>query len=225
MNPFDGVLTIIGVLMGNLMARVDEPRIVVGTGMATCTAMGISGLWGAYLTESAERRRDLAELGPYTLIDLNDTIFGCALRTAVVVVAVIDGLSPFVAALVVLLPFFAAGFLPAITWAYCSSLGVAILTLLGLGFFLGRVSEGSMVGYGVKTVIAGVICVVISLLLGGWACPAASRRSPWRRGQQGIAVYDESAEASQRMSRERWNRPNLGGTIRASRMVQVSHQR
>lgn len=57
MNAFDGVLTIIGVLMGNLMARVDEPRIVVSTGMATCIAMGVSGLWGAYLTESAERRR------------------------------------------------------------------------------------------------------------------------------------------------------------------------
>jgi hypothetical protein len=48
MNAFDGVLTIIGVLMGNLMAGVDQPRIVVSTGMATCVAMGVSGLWGAY---------------------------------------------------------------------------------------------------------------------------------------------------------------------------------
>ena len=45
MNAFDGVLTIIGVLMGNLTARVDNPRIVVSTGLATCVAMGVSGLW------------------------------------------------------------------------------------------------------------------------------------------------------------------------------------
>ena len=167
MNAFDGILTIIGVLMGNLMARVDEPRIVVSTGMATCIAMGISGLWGAYLTESAERTRDLVELSRYTLTDLHDTRIGRASRMAVVVVAVIDGLSPFVASLVVLIPFFAAGFLPTIAWAYYSSLGVAMLTLSGLGFFLGRVSEGSMVGYGVKTVMAGVICIVISFFLGG----------------------------------------------------------
>jgi predicted membrane protein (TIGR00267 family) len=175
MNAFDGVLTIIGVLMGNLMARVDEPRIVVSTGMATCIAMGISGLWGAYLTEVAERRRDLVELGRYTLTDLNDTCIGHASRMAVVVVAVIDGLSPFVAALAVLIPFFAAGLLPTIAagllptiaWAYYSSLGVAMLALFGLGFFLGHVSKGNMIGYGVKTVIAGVICVVISFFLGG----------------------------------------------------------
>ena len=53
MNAFDGVLTIIGVLMGNFTAGVEEPRIVVTTGMTTCIAMGISGLWGAYLTEAA----------------------------------------------------------------------------------------------------------------------------------------------------------------------------
>jgi predicted membrane protein (TIGR00267 family) len=62
MNAFDGVLTIIGVLMGNFVAGVSDARIVLSTGLATCVAMGISGLWGAYLTESAERKRDLDEL-------------------------------------------------------------------------------------------------------------------------------------------------------------------
>ena len=56
MNAFDGVLTIIGVLMGNFTARVADPQIVISTGLATCVAMGISGLWGAYLTEAAERK-------------------------------------------------------------------------------------------------------------------------------------------------------------------------
>jgi predicted membrane protein (TIGR00267 family) len=166
MNAFDGVLTIIGVLMGNLTAGVDEPRIVVSTGLATCVAMGISGLWGAYLTEAAERQRDLAELGRYTLTDLNDTRIGRASRIAVAVVAVVDGLSPFLAALIVLIPFFVSGLFPSIQWVYYSALGLALLSLFGLGLFLGNISRGNLIVYGAKTVVAGVISIAISFLLG-----------------------------------------------------------
>lgn len=166
MNAFDGVLTIMGALMGNLTAGVDEPRIVVSTGLGICVAMGVSGLWGAYLTESAERKRDLDELSRQTLTDLNHTRIGRASRVAVVIVALIDGLSPFLAALVVLTPFFVVGLFPTITWAYYTSLGVALLTLFGLGLFLGYISRGNLIFYGVKTVVAGVVSILINLLLG-----------------------------------------------------------
>jgi predicted membrane protein (TIGR00267 family) len=166
MNAFDGVLTIIGVLMGNMIARVDEPHIVLSTGLATCMAMGISGLWGAYLTEAAERKRDLIELSHYTLTDLNHTRIGRASRTAVVIVALIDGLSPFLAALVVLIPFFVVGLFPAIIWAYYTSLGMALLSLFSLGLFLGSISGGNLIRYGLKTVVAGVVAILISLLVG-----------------------------------------------------------
>jgi predicted membrane protein (TIGR00267 family) len=166
MNAFDGVLTIIGVLMGNLTASVQEPRVVVSTGLATCVAMGVSGLWGAYLTEAAERKRDLDELSRYTLTDLNDTRIGQASRIAVVTVALIDGLAPFLAALVVLIPFFAAGLFPSITWVYYTSLGVALATLFSLGLFLGHISRGNLILYGLRTVVAGLISIAISLLLG-----------------------------------------------------------
>jgi predicted membrane protein (TIGR00267 family) len=166
MNAFDGVLTIIGVLMGNLTAGVEEPQIVVSTGLATCTAMGISGLWGAYLTETAERKRDLDELSRHTLTDLNNTRIGKASRVAVVIVAVIDGLSPFLAALFVLIPFFAAGLFPVITWVYYTSLGMALLALFSLGLFLGHISRGNLILYGVRTVVAGLISILISFLMG-----------------------------------------------------------
>jgi predicted membrane protein (TIGR00267 family) len=166
MNAFDGVLTIIGVLMGNFVAGVSDARIVLSTGLATCVAMGISGLWGAYLTESAERKRDLDELSRFTLTDLTDTRIGRASRAAIVIVAIVDGLSPFMAALVVLLPFFLAGNFEDLTWAYYTSLGLALLTLFSLGLFLGRISHGRMIVYGFKTVLAGVVSIVISFFLG-----------------------------------------------------------
>lgn len=166
MNAFDGVLTIIGVLMGNLTAGVVKPQIVVSTGLATCVAMGVSGLWGAYLTESAERQRDLEELSQYTLAALDDSRIGRASRAAVVTVALVDGLSPFLAALIVLTPFFAAALFSSITWVYYTSLGMALLTLFGLGVFLGHISRGNLILFGVKTVIAGLVSISISFLLG-----------------------------------------------------------
>ena len=167
MNAFDGVLTIIGVLMGNFTAGVEEPRIVVTTGMTTCIAMGISGLWGAYLTEAAERQRELHELEGITLTSLSETSLGEASRAAVVIVAAVDGFSPFLAALIVLLPFFFANLFPTVHWVYFSALGLSLLALFGLGVFLGRVSRQNVFLYGLRTVIAGGISIIISLLLGG----------------------------------------------------------
>ena len=92
MNAFDGILTIIGVLMGNMSAGVTNPNIVITTGLSTSIAMGISGLWGSYLTESAERKRDLDELSRSTLTDLNNSSIGRASRFAAVTVSIVDGI-------------------------------------------------------------------------------------------------------------------------------------
>jgi predicted membrane protein (TIGR00267 family) len=166
MNAFDGVLTIIGVLMGNFAAGVEEARIVVTTGLATCVAMGISGLWGAYLTEAAERRRELLELEEYTLSDLEDTQVGEASRAAVLIVAIVDGISPFLAALIVLVPFFIPQVFPSMDLTYYTAIGLALVVLFGLGAFLGRISRRNILVYGLRTVVAGIISIGISLLLG-----------------------------------------------------------
>lgn len=166
MNAFDGVLTIIGVLMGNFAAGVEEARIVVTTGLATCVAMGISGLWGAYLTEAAERRRELLELEEYTLSDLEDTQVGEASRAAVLIVAIVDGISPFLAALIVLVPFFIPQVFPSMNLIYYTAIGLALVVLFGLGAFLGRISRRNILVYGLRTVVAGIISIGISLLLG-----------------------------------------------------------
>jgi len=81
-------------------------------------------------------------------------------------VALVDGLSPFLAAMLVLTPFFAVGLFPSITWVYYPSLGMALLTLFALGLFLGHISRGNLIMYGAKTVVAGVVSIIISLLLG-----------------------------------------------------------
>jgi predicted membrane protein (TIGR00267 family) len=166
MNAFDGVLTIIGVLMGNYVAHVRDAKVVIVTGFSTCMAMGISGLWGAYLTESAERKRDLDDLENHTLTDLSNTKIGRASRVAVIVVALVDGLAPFLAALVVLLPFFFSGLLADVVFSYYASLGMALVVLFAVGAFLGKVSKQNLIISGLKMIGAGLVSILLSYFLG-----------------------------------------------------------
>jgi len=165
MNAFDGVLTIIGVLMGNYAAHVRDPTVVIVTGFSTCIAMGVSGLWGAYLTEAAERKRDLGDLEGHTLTDLRETKIGRASRVAVVVVALVDGLAPFLSALVVLLPFFFSALLADIVFSYYVSLGMALAVLFVVGAFLGKVSRENLIISGVKMIGAGLVSILLTYIL------------------------------------------------------------
>lgn len=167
MNAFDGVLTIIGVLMGNYVGGVQDPKVVINIGLSTSLAMGISGLWGAYLTESAERERELAELEQATLSSLRKTKIGRASRLAVITVSLVDGFAPFAAAMIVLLPLFFAAVIDNVMVTYLFSLITALLTLFGLGIFLGKISGRSLIGYGLRTLLAGFVSITLSFLLGG----------------------------------------------------------
>jgi predicted membrane protein (TIGR00267 family) len=164
-NSFDGVLTMIGVLMGNYVKQETDASKVITVGITTSLSIGISGLWGAYLAESAERGRELAEMERASLTDLSRTKIGRASRTAVVVVALVDGLSPFLSSLLVLAPLAAAPLLGSITVAYVLSFVIALLGLFGLGMFLGHISGRSLVGYGLRTAVAGLTAMAVSELI------------------------------------------------------------
>jgi len=164
-NAFDGVLTMVGVIMGQWVGGVERPGTVILTGIATSISIGVSGLWGAYLAESAERGRELADLEKISLTDLGETKIGRASRVAVVVVSLVDGLSPFLSSLIVLTPFFLASLIDNLLVSYVLSMGLALLSLFVLGMYLGHISGRSLVGYGLRTAFAGVVAIVITRLL------------------------------------------------------------
>ena len=165
MNSFDGILTILGVLAGNYLAAVQNPGVVIITGLSTSISMAVSGLWGAYLTESAERQRGLDDLQEHTLTDLSETRIGRAARVAVVVVAAVDGLAPLLASLLVLSPFLLTHLWGNILYSYYGAGAIATLGLFGLGAFLGRISKQNMVIAGAKMLVAGAMAVVFSYLI------------------------------------------------------------
>ena len=78
-NCFDGALTCAGIVGGlfivflNPNGVINTPSTVIVYGFATALAIGISGLWGAFLSEEAERKKKLIDLKKDMVI-LNDKI-------------------------------------------------------------------------------------------------------------------------------------------------------
>jgi len=165
MNAFDGVLTILGVLVGGYFGNVRDAGAIVTLGMAASFAMGVSGFYGAYMTERAERDRELSELEESTLSNLKDTDIGHASTYATIVVSLVDGFSPFAAAAITVSPFFLGSAL-SIEDAFYVSFGLAFAELFGIGVFLGTVSRERLIISGLKMVTAGIVITIVAYLLG-----------------------------------------------------------
>jgi predicted membrane protein (TIGR00267 family) len=164
MNAFDGILTIMGVVIGAHFSGLTNPDIVITAGVGGSIAMGISGMSGAYLAERAERRRDLKKLESAMLIDLKKSQFAKASEFATIVVALVDGISPAVGAIILVLPYF---FVPRIDMeaALLASLGLGLLCLFVLGLFLARISHERMIVSGMRMILVGLLTIgIVSLV-------------------------------------------------------------
>ncbi|MHA1340175.1 MAG: VIT1/CCC1 transporter family protein [Promethearchaeota archaeon] len=240
MNAFDGVLTAMGLIIGSFMIYLSDPTLIdresiVIPGLSTTLAIGISGIIGAFLSETAERRKlslelenemaeieeeeedqieineedyypkvniseeDLAkingepiEYADLDLLDVNeseekeyqileeklekelynvseemeqeDSISEKAEKFASIVLSLTDGISPALGSIFGLLPFFF--YVPHLaTFILSFILEGAILFLLGV--YLAKISEESKVKYGFEMLLAGIITIIVSTLIGG----------------------------------------------------------
>lgn len=163
-NGFDGVITIIGVLVGNYIIREINYVHVIIMGSAVCISLGVSGVWSAYYSESAERKKEIDDLEKSTLHDLSKTVISDAQGYASKVLSAVNGLSPITTAFIPLVPFFFGRFIP-INVCYYLGFFLAFLILFGIGLFLGKISKRNLVISGIKMLLAGVFCVILSLLL------------------------------------------------------------
>ncbi|TFG10470.1 hypothetical protein EU538_01910 [Candidatus Thorarchaeota archaeon] len=179
MNAFDGALTMLGIVLGGILTiNPLDPlpgfRAILLAAAGTTMAMAISGFSGSYLTESAERDREVEEMGRAMLCDLSESLYAKASRTTSVVVALVDGASPAVAAVIVMMPLFMVpfGILDYFT-SFLMAIVICMVVLFVLGLFLGRVSHKNIWSYGTKTLLAGIMTAIfmfiISFLTGGGA--------------------------------------------------------
>ena len=167
-NGFDGSMTMLGIIVGAWVVNVTQSEIIVTAGLGACLAMGISGLSGAYMTERAERKRDLKNLETAMMTKLNDSVITDATKFVSFYAAIVDGGSPILTALISLSPFFLVIYgLIAVQSAYIASLVVTLVTLFMLGIYLGKIAKENALLYGIQTLVAGVATIAIVLLLRG----------------------------------------------------------
>ena len=165
-NGFDGALTMLGLLTGFQLGGEVAPEIVIRACLGAAVALGVSGLTSAYLSESAERRRALAELEEAMVTDLSATAHGDAARLLPPLIAAVNGFAPLLVSLIIITPLWLAQAGMVLPLApLTAAIVTAFLCIFGLGVFLGRVAGTSWLWSGVKTLlIAGVTMLIILLL-------------------------------------------------------------
>lgn len=165
MNGFDGAMTVFGIVLGSWIAGVSKSKIIVLAGLGACLAMGLSGFFGALMAEKAERERHLKEMEEATNNNV-DPIHYEAARFVTFYVALIDGLSPALTAIISLMPFIlvSAELMP--IWnAYVTSLTLSLATLFLLGIYLGKVAKENGWLYGVAMLTVGAFTALIVFLI------------------------------------------------------------
>ena len=110
MNAFDGALTMLGVVIGAYVAGRLEPTPIISAAIAGSIAMGASGMSGAYMAEKAERTKKLKDLERAMLTDMKNGLHDKSHRFAAIFAAVVDGISPAIAAMIVVSPFIVSRF-------------------------------------------------------------------------------------------------------------------
>jgi predicted membrane protein (TIGR00267 family) len=185
-NCFDGALTCAGIVSGIFIIFLNAPdqftpQNVIVTGFATALAIGISGLWGAFLSEEAERKKKVIDMNKDMAIiekeedlekdeeidtenDEDITIIQKAEDFATIVASLVDGGAPVLGSSLPLIPFF-FGVELNITHFIFSYL-ILIGLLVYLGNYLGKISGGGRIRYAIHLVTAGVVTLLVSILLG-----------------------------------------------------------
>ena len=161
MNSFDGCLTVMGIVMAFFIVGSDDPRSVIISTIGAAVAMGVSGLWGTYSIEKAERIRDIGDLEKHLMRSLKNSKQRKKVNELSIVLAIINGLSPVVVSLLIIIPFIFVS----LPQAYYVSLGIIGVSLFMLGIFVGRIAKENIIISGIKMILAGFLVGFIVIAL------------------------------------------------------------
>ena len=166
MNSFDGALTILGIVIAVYVSGKHDSGLIIISSLGAAVAMAISGIWGAYSIERAERLMVLKELERHLMADLEETEVEKKVNSTTILVALVDGLSPMLATLLIISPFFASQLgLIAAESAFYYSIAIVIIILFLLGALVGHVAKEDRVKSGAKMILAGIAVAVVVFLL------------------------------------------------------------
>jgi predicted membrane protein (TIGR00267 family) len=167
-NGFDSALTMLGLTMGFYSSHNVATPVIISACLGAAIALTISGLASAYVSETAEREKELKELEQAVVGNLEDTAHGRAARWVPILIAMVNGFAPLLIALLIMTPLWLSqvGIALPLT-ALESSIALAFLTLFLLGAFLGTVSGRLWLWSGLRTLVIALLTAGIILLLTG----------------------------------------------------------
>jgi len=203
-NCFDGALTCAGNISGQFIVFLSGTLNLTATnvvimGLAITVAIGISGLWGAFLSEEAERKKKMIDLRKDMVMLDEEVAKQCdeeiqkamvasinikyielkkkekkhkdeksliqhAEDFATLIASLVDGFAPIVGCILPLFPFFFGVELTILHFIFSYVILAALLIYLGV--FLGNISGGRRAYYAVNLVIAGVVTLIVTLIMG-----------------------------------------------------------
>lgn len=165
-NGFDGALTMLGLIMGFYVSEQVSYPVMINACLGAAIALGMSGLTSAYISEVAEKRRELRELEQAMIKDLGDSAYGQAARWLPFLIAAVNSLSPLIISLIVVSPVWLSSRsfqLPFDPLEASLVLSLAMMFLLGV--FLGRVSNVHWLWAGVRTLLIAIVTASLIFLL------------------------------------------------------------
>ncbi|MGI9286538.1 MAG: hypothetical protein ACR2P1_14215 [Pseudomonadales bacterium] len=168
-NGFDGALTMLGLATGFYIGDQTSPAIMLDACLGAAVALFMSGSSSAYISEAAEKRRELSQLEQSMLVNLDDTKHGDAARKTPVIIAAVNGLSPLLISLLIITPLFIAraGWMAA-SFALPTMIMLALLLIFALGVFLGNISGRFWLYAGMRALGIAVLTIALIYLLKLW---------------------------------------------------------
>ena len=165
-NGFDGALTMLGLMVGFHSSQRVDLAVALSACMGAAIALFMSGLSSAYLSESAERKKELGELEQAMIADLKETEYGEASRYLPLIVALVNGVSPMLISLLIMLPLWLAAFGMALPFSpFLAAIAIALVLLFLLGMFLGSIGRTFWLWAGLQTLAIAVLTVAIVLIV------------------------------------------------------------
>lgn len=166
-NGFDGALTTLGLIMGFYVSVGVDISVVVTSCLAAALALGMSGISSAYISEMAERKRNLAQLEEAMVSSLENSHHARAAIWIPLLVALVNGIAPLLIALIIIFPLWLAQrgvellFPPLPT-----AMAVALVIIFLLGVFLGRVGGTFWLWSGLQSLVVALLTAGLIFVIG-----------------------------------------------------------
>jgi predicted membrane protein (TIGR00267 family) len=165
-NGFDGALTMLGLNIGFYSSGGVAIPVAISACLGAAVALAVSGLASAYMSEAAERAKELRELEQALVGDLEATAHARAASLIPLIIAAVNGFAPLLMALLIMLPLWLseAGVPLPLAPLPCA-IAVAFLVLFMLGAFLGTVSGRFWLWSGLRMLVIALLTAGLILWL------------------------------------------------------------